>query len=70
VQVRVATGFKKVQAAEILRREWGEPIIVRGRTYMFDDCQIFLAGNMDGIAAVSHDERPFLELVAINAFAQ
>ena len=31
---------------------------------MFDDCQIFLAGDMEGIAAVSHDEPPFMELVA------
>jgi GNAT superfamily N-acetyltransferase len=70
VQVRVAKGFEKTQAADILRREWGEPIVVRGRTYMFDDCQIYLAGDMEGIAAVPHDERPFLELVAINVFAQ
>ena len=37
---------------------------------MFDDCQIFLAGHMEGIAAVSCDEPPFMELVAINAFFQ
>jgi ribosomal protein S18 acetylase RimI-like enzyme len=70
VRVRVANGFERTQAVDILRREWGEPIIVRGRTYMFDDCQIFLAGDMEGIAAVSHDEPPFMELVAINTFSQ
>jgi ribosomal protein S18 acetylase RimI-like enzyme len=70
VLVRVANGFEKTQAADILRRRWGEPVVVRGRAYMFDDCQIFLAGHMGGIAAVSCDERPFMELVAINAFFQ
>ena len=70
VQVRIANGFEKTQAADALRREWGEPIIGRDRTYMFDYCQIFLAGDMQGVAAVSHDEPPFMELVAINAFSQ
>jgi ribosomal protein S18 acetylase RimI-like enzyme len=70
VQVRVANGFEKTKAANILRREWGEPVIARGRTYMFDDCEIYLAGDMEGIAAVSHDGPPFMELVAINAFSQ
>ena len=68
--VRVANGLAKTQAVDILRREWGEPIIVRGRAYMFDDCQVFFAGDMEGIAAVSYDEPPFVELVAINAFSQ
>ena len=54
----VANGFEKTQAANILRREWGEPVIARGRTYMFDDCEIYLAGDMEGIAAVSHDGPP------------
>ena len=68
--VRVANGSERAQAADILKRRWGEPIAVRGRTYMFDDCQIFIAGDMEGIAAVSHDEPPFVELVAINALTQ
>ena len=44
--------------------------MVRGRAYRFDDCQIFVAGDMTGIAAVSHDDRPIMELVAINAVSQ
>ena len=70
VLVRVATGVEKTQAADILRRRWGEPVVVRGRAYRFDDCQIFLAGRMEGIAAVSCDEPPVMELVAIHAFFQ
>ena len=70
MQVRVANGTEKAQAADILRRRWAEPILARGRIYLFEACQIFLAGDMEGIAAVSHDEPPFVELVAINAFAQ
>jgi ribosomal protein S18 acetylase RimI-like enzyme len=70
VRVQVANGLERTQAVDILRREWGEPIIARGRAYMFEDCQIFLAEDMKGIAAVSHDEPPFMELVAINAFSQ
>jgi Acetyltransferase (GNAT) family len=67
VQVRVANGAEKPQAADILRRRWGEPILARGHTFLFEVCQIFLAGDMEGIAAVSYDEPPFIELVAINA---
>jgi ribosomal protein S18 acetylase RimI-like enzyme len=70
MQVRVVTAAEKALAVDILRRRWGEPILVRGRMYMFDACQIFLAGDMEGIAAVSHDEPLFVELVAINAFSQ
>ena len=65
MQVRVANGTEKAQAADILRRRWAEPILARGRIYLFEACQIFLAGDMEGIAAVSHDEPPFVELVAI-----
>jgi GNAT superfamily N-acetyltransferase len=70
MQVRIANGLEKTQAVDILRRRWREPVIARGRTYLFDRCEIFLAGDMEGIAAVSHDEPPFMELVAINAFSQ
>jgi GNAT superfamily N-acetyltransferase len=70
MQVRVANGAEKAQAVDILKRGWGEPVVARGRVYLFEDCQIFLVGNMEGIAAVSHDEPPFVELVAINAFSQ
>ena len=69
-QVRIANGFEKAQAADALRRRWREPIVVRGRSYRFDDCEMFVAGDMAGIAAVSHDEPPFMELVAINAFSK
>jgi GNAT superfamily N-acetyltransferase len=68
MQVRVAKAAEKARAADILRQQWVEPIYARGRIYLFEACQIFLAGDMDGIAAVSHDEPPFMELVAINAF--
>jgi GNAT superfamily N-acetyltransferase len=70
MQVRVAAGAEKMQAADILRQRWVEPVLVRGHIYLFDACQIFLAGEMEGIAAVSHDEPPFVELVAINVFSQ
>ena len=70
MQVRIANGLEKTQAVDILRRRWREPVIARGRTYLFDHCEIFVAGDMQGIAAVSHDEPPCMELVAINAFSQ
>ena len=70
MRVRIANGFEKTQATDMLRRTWREPVVARGRIYLFDHCEIFLAGDMEGIAAVSQDEPPFLELVAINAFNQ
>jgi len=70
MRVRVANGIERAQAADILKQRWGEPVVARARIYLFEDCQMFLAGDMDGIAAVSHDEPPFVELVAINAFSQ
>ena len=70
MKVRIPNEVERVRAADVLRREWGEPVMVRGRIYRFDDCQILVAGEMTGIAAVSHDEWPVMELVAINAFAQ
>lgn len=70
MRVRVANKSEKAQGADILRRRWGEPVVARGHAYMFDDCALFIAGDMEGIAAVSYDEPPFVELVAINAFAQ
>jgi GNAT superfamily N-acetyltransferase len=51
-----------------LTAEWGDPMRVRGGTYAFADCEIFIAGDLAGVAAVCPRDRPIAELVAINAF--
>lgn len=45
-------------------------MIVRGEAYEFDDCEILIAGEMDGLAAYSSKHAPITERVAINAFAR
>jgi GNAT superfamily N-acetyltransferase len=46
----------------------GRSCVVRSQFYPIDACDIFIAGNLEGIAAVSGRDRPIAELVAINAF--
>ena len=68
MDVRVAQEDERAAAVEALVREWGDPILVGGRSYAVGDCEIFIAGEMHGLAAVSYRDRPIAELVAINAF--
>jgi GNAT superfamily N-acetyltransferase len=57
-----------MQAIARLRAQWGDPVIVRGSDYCFHDCDIYIAGDFAGLAAVCQRDRPVAELVAINAF--
>lgn len=66
--VRRAAQNERTQAIERLTAEWGDPVRVRGLAYAFSDCEIFIAGDLEGLAAVSLRDRPVAELVAINAF--
>jgi GNAT superfamily N-acetyltransferase len=67
---RAAQGRERAIAIGRLTASWGDPIIVRGRAWPFGDCQIFIAGDMAGAAAVSHAEWPIAELVVIEAFVR
>lgn len=69
MQVRLASGAEREAAIARLVAEWGEPILARGEAYTIGECEIFVAGEMAGLAAVSGRDRPTAELVAINAFA-
>src|ERR1700722_13498269 len=68
MEVRVAHDHERTAATQTLIREWGDPIVVRGTSYPIGDCELFVAGAMEGVAAVSYREKPVAELVAINAF--
>jgi GNAT superfamily N-acetyltransferase len=68
VQVRLAKESERAVAVDLLVRRWGDPVIVRSQFYPIDACDIFIAGDLEGIAAVSGRDRPIAELVAINAF--
>jgi GNAT superfamily N-acetyltransferase len=68
MDVRRATHVEHDAAVARLIGEWGDPILVRGASYALSDCDIFIAGEMAGLAAISMRERPTAELVAINAF--
>lgn len=68
MEVRQVYGAERSHAIARLKAEWGAPILVRGATYAFEDCEIWMAGEMEGLAAVSGRDRPVAELVAINAF--
>jgi GNAT superfamily N-acetyltransferase len=75
VEVRLAKESERAVAVDLLVRRWGDPVVVRSRfypidacVYPIDACDIFIAGNLEGIAAVSGRDRPIAELVAINAF--
>ena len=70
MQVRLADKDEREVAVDLLVRRWGDPIVVRSRIYRIDACDIFVAGDMQGLAAVSGSDRPIAELVAINAFVR
>jgi GNAT superfamily N-acetyltransferase len=66
--IRRARAAEREVAIARLTAEWGDPMRVRGEAYAFDDCEIFIAGDFEGLAAVCVRDRPVAELVAINAF--
>ncbi|HEY1926101.1 MAG TPA: GNAT family N-acetyltransferase [Caulobacteraceae bacterium] len=66
--VRRAEAAEREAAIARLTGEWGDPVRVRGETYGFEDCEVFIAGDFEGLAAVCLRDRPVAELVAINAF--
>jgi GNAT superfamily N-acetyltransferase len=68
--IRRAEAAEREGAIERLAREWGDPVRVRGEAYTFEDCEIFIAGDIEGLAAVCLRDRPIAELVAINAFGR
>jgi len=68
MHVRIAQDRQRGAAIDALIEAWGEPVLVRGQAYVFADCEIFVAGDLQGVAAVSHRDKPVAELVAINAF--
>jgi GNAT superfamily N-acetyltransferase len=68
MEVRRVYGAERALAIARLTEEWGAPVLVHGAAYAFDDCEIWMAGEMQGLAAVSGRDRPVAELVAINAF--
>src|ERR1700693_1653237 len=41
---------------------WGDPIVVRSQFYPIDECDIYVAGDLEGLAAVSGRDRPVAEL--------
>ncbi|MBV8683718.1 MAG: GNAT family N-acetyltransferase [Caulobacteraceae bacterium] len=66
--IRRVSSADRDAAIARLTAEWGDPVRVRGETYAFSECEIFIAGDFEGLAAVSLRDRPIAELVAINAF--
>jgi GNAT superfamily N-acetyltransferase len=46
---------------------WGDAMIIRGESYRFADCEILVAGDLLGLAAISRRDAPVAELVALNA---
>ncbi len=68
MHVRLADKSERAVAVALLVSRWGDPIVVRSQFYPIDDCDIYIAGDLAGLAAVSGRDRPIAELVAINAF--
>ena len=66
--VRLARSREREAAIARLTEEWGDPVRVRREAYAFVECEIFIAGDFGGLAAVCLRDRPAAELVAINAF--
>ena len=48
----------------------GDPIVARSQVYPIGACDVFIAGDFAGLAAVSDRDRPIAELVAIIAFTR
>lgn len=70
MDLKWASGADLERAIARLVNEWGDPIVVHDETYAIAECEILVAGDMDGLAAISRRDRPIAELVAINAFAR
>jgi GNAT superfamily N-acetyltransferase len=70
VQVRLADEVERSVAVELLARRWGDPVVVRSQVYPIGACDIFIAGDFAGLAAVSRRDKPIAELVAIAAFTR
>lgn len=70
MQVRLADEVERSVAVELLARRWGDPVVVRSQVYPIGACDIFIAGDFAGLAAVSRRDRPIAELVAIAAFTR
>jgi GNAT superfamily N-acetyltransferase len=70
MDVRLALGSELQAAQARLGEEWGDLVIVRGEIYRLSECQILIAGDMDGLAAISGRDKPIAELVSINAFVR
>jgi GNAT superfamily N-acetyltransferase len=70
MDVRLVYGPERDLAIARLAAEWGAPVLARGEAYAFEECEIWMAGDMQGLAAVCVRDRPIAELVALNAFSQ
>jgi ribosomal protein S18 acetylase RimI-like enzyme len=68
LQVRLADTSERVVAIGLLVKQWGDPIVVRPQFYAIGMCDVFIAGDFEGLAAVSGRDKPIAELVAIHAF--
>ena len=66
--VRPAEAGELEIARQRLAGFWGDPILVRGAVYPLADCEVLIAGNFEGLAAISRRDPPIAELVALNAF--
>src|SRR5277367_6178380 len=64
MDVRLVYGQKRDLAIARLEAEWGGPVVARGVTFEFDECEILMAGEMAGLAAISGRDQPIAELVA------
>jgi GNAT superfamily N-acetyltransferase len=70
MQVRRAEGDERDWALAWLREQWVEPVLGRGQAWPLEACRLWIAGDRQGVAAVSDQDRPIAELVAINAAAR
>lgn len=70
MDVRLVYGPERDLAIARLTAEWGAPVMARGGAYAFEECEIWMAGDMESLAAVCLRDRPIAELVALNAFSQ
>ena len=73
MQVRLAKGDELDAARARLIAEWGEPVLMRGRTWRLADCECLVVGgdspgDFAGLLAFSREETPTAEVVALNAF--
>lgn len=68
MDVRRASIAERGAALGRLIQEWGDPVLTRNTSYLLGECDLFIAGDMAGLAAISMRDRPTAELVAINAF--